>query len=222
MTVSLMYFSFSSLKRADIAVAALTITEEREKVVDFAVPFMYFTEDMLLKKTSFNNGSIDFLKFLNPFHSDVWFVTLATLVVISVSTFVINYFSPYGYKGANGRGTSEEFSFFNSVWFALACMLQQGSESQPRSLSGTVDSRDVTRSQSKHSRCSERKFPSVLIYCSNISDNCVVACSTFFFFPYYRSHSYRVLLVLHSCLGFNIHCKSRCIFDCEKCRGSHQ
>ena len=138
MTVSLMYFSFSSLKRADIAVAALTITEDREKVVDFAVPFMYFTEDMLLKKTSFNNGSIDFVKFLNPFHSDVWFVTLATLVVISVSTFVINYFSPYGYKGANGRGTSEEFSFFNSVWFALACMLQQGSENQPRSLSGAL------------------------------------------------------------------------------------
>ena len=137
MTVSLMYFSFSSLKRADIA-GALTITEGREKVVDFTVPFMYFTEDMLLKKTSFNNGSIDFLKFLNPFHSDVWFASLATLVVISVSTFVINYLSPYGYKGANGRGTSEEFSFFNSVWFALACMLQQGSENQPRSLSGAL------------------------------------------------------------------------------------
>lgn len=98
---------------------------------------MYYTEDMLLKKTSFNNGSIDFLQFLNPFHNDVWFATLATMVVISVSIFVINYFSPYGNKDANGRGTSEEFSFFNSVWFAVACMLQQGSESQPRSLSGT-------------------------------------------------------------------------------------
>ena len=174
---------------------------------------------MLLKKTSFNNGSIDFLKFLNPFHSDVWFATLATLVVISVSTFVINYFSPYGYKGANGRGTSEEFSFFNSVWFALACMLQQGSESQPRSLSGTLE---MLLARIRNSRCSERKFRSVLICCSRISDNCVVACSTYFFFPYYRSHSYRVLLVLHSCLGFNIHCKSRSIFDCEKCRGSHQ
>ena len=98
---------------------------------------MYYTEDMLLKKTSFNNGSIDFLQFMNPFHNDVWFATLATMVVISVSIFVINYYSPYGNKDANGRGTSEEFSFFNSVWFALACMLQQGSESQPRSLSGT-------------------------------------------------------------------------------------
>ena len=98
---------------------------------------MYYTEDMLLKKTSFNNGSTDFLQFLNPFHNDVWFATLATMVVISVSIFVINYFSPYGNKDANGLGTSEEFSFFNSVWFAVACMLQQGSESQPRGLSGT-------------------------------------------------------------------------------------
>lgn len=99
---------------------------------------MYYTEEMLLKKASFNNGSIDFLQFMNPFRIEVWFVTLASLVVISVSTFVINYLSPYGHKDANGRGTSEEFSFFNSVWFSLACMLQQGSESQPRSLSGTV------------------------------------------------------------------------------------
>ena len=138
-TVSLtFFFFFSSLKRTDIT-GHLTITEGREKVVDFTVPCMYFTEDMLLKKTSFNNGSINFLQFLNPFHSDVWFATLATLVVISFSTFVINYFSPYQYKGANGRGTSEEFSFFNSVWFTLACMLQQGSENQPRSLSGTVE-----------------------------------------------------------------------------------
>lgn len=132
------HHNFFFQQRADVAVAALTITESREKVVDFTVPFMYYTEEMLLKKASFNNGSIDFLQFMNPFRIEVWFVTLATLVVISVSTFVINYLSPYGHKDANGRGTSEEFSFFNSVWFSLACMLQQGSESQPRSLSGTV------------------------------------------------------------------------------------
>jgi len=60
----------------------------------------------------------------------------------------------------------------------------------------------------------------VLCY-SRVSDNCVVVC-TFFVFSFYRSHSYRVLLVLHSCLDFNIHCKSRGIFDSEKCRGCHQ
>ena len=103
--------------------------------MDFSVPYLYFTEEMLLKKTS-SSGTIDLLQFMNPFDNYVWFATLASLVVISVAVFVINYFSPYGYKDDNGQGTSEEFSFFNSVWFALACMLQQGADNSPRSLSG--------------------------------------------------------------------------------------
>ena len=129
---------FSSLfpKRANMALAALTITEKREKVVDFSVPFMYFTDDMLLKKTSSKEGTAVLMQFMNPFPNNVWFATLVTLVVVSVTVFVINYFSPYGYKDETGRGTSEEFSYFNSLWFALACMLQQGAENQPRSLSG--------------------------------------------------------------------------------------
>lgn len=116
-------------------VADLTVTERREKVVDFSVPYMYYTEEMLLKKTS-SSEAVDLLQFMSPFDDHVWFATLASLVVISIAVFVINYFSPYGYKDGNGEGTSEEFTFFNSVWFALACMLQQGADNSPRSLSG--------------------------------------------------------------------------------------
>ncbi len=73
---------------------------------------------------------------MNPFDNYVWIATLASLVVISVAVFVLNYFSPYGYKDNNSRGTSEEFNFFNSVWFALASLLQQGADNTPKSLSG--------------------------------------------------------------------------------------
>ena len=99
---------------------------------------MFYNADILLKKTS-SKENYDFLQFMNPFDNYVWFATLASLVVISVAVFVINYYSPYGYKDDNGRGTSQEFSFFNSVWFALACMLQQGGDNTPRSLSGSVE-----------------------------------------------------------------------------------
>ena len=121
------------LKHAHIAISSITITERREKVVDFSLPYMYYTEEMLIKKT---NAKIDLLQFLNPFHNDVWLATLATLVIFSTALFLINYCSPYGYKNGNGRGTSQEFSFSNSVWFALGCMLQQGAENTPRNLSG--------------------------------------------------------------------------------------
>ena len=123
-------------QRADLAVADLTITMRREKVVDFTIPYMFTTEDVILKKSS-SGETVDLLQFMNPFHSDVWFAKLATLLVVSVALFILNYFSPFGYKDDNDSGTSQEFNFFNSVWFSLACMLQQGAENQPRNLSGT-------------------------------------------------------------------------------------
>ncbi|XP_067047695.1 glutamate receptor 2-like [Acropora muricata] len=125
-------------KRADIALAALTVSEVREKAVDFSVPFMHYTDDILLKRRSSDEDNTFDTQFLQPFHSDVWFATLVTLVGISVLTFALNYFSPYGYKDKNGQGTSEDFSFINSVWFTWSCMLQQGAETQPRNLSGRI------------------------------------------------------------------------------------
>lgn len=124
-------------KRADIAAAAITVTERREKVVDFTVPYMYYTNELLIKET-FSAGAISLFQFMLPFHRHVWISTLASQVAIAIAVFVINYFSPYGYKDENGKGTSEEFSFFNSVWFSLACMLQQGGDNTPRSLSGRI------------------------------------------------------------------------------------
>ena len=99
---------------------------------------MHYTDDILLKKRSSDEGKTFNTQFMRPFQDDVWLATLVTLVVISVSTFALNHLSPYGYKDKNGQGTAEEFSFINSVWFTWSCMLQQGAETQPRSLSGTA------------------------------------------------------------------------------------
>ena len=67
-------YSPFSLKRADLAVASLTVTEAREKVIDFTVPYMFYTEDMLLKKWS-SKGKTDLLQFMNPFDNYVWCCT---------------------------------------------------------------------------------------------------------------------------------------------------
>ena len=39
-------FDYFVPKNADMAVADLTITEHRETVVDFTVPYMYYTEEI--------------------------------------------------------------------------------------------------------------------------------------------------------------------------------
>ena len=140
LTSQQLLFSFNSLtlidsQNADVAVGPLTATVLREKAVDFMMPFMCFTEDVLIRKQT-SEKEIGFLQFMNPFKLEVWFCTLATIVIISISVFIINYYSPYGYKQEDGKGTSEEFNYFNSLWFSVACMLQQGGDNTPRSLSG--------------------------------------------------------------------------------------
>lgn len=67
-----------------MVVADLTVTERREKVVDFSVPYMYYTQEMLLKKTS-SSKKIDLLQFMNPFDNYVWLATIACMVVISIA-----------------------------------------------------------------------------------------------------------------------------------------
>ena len=115
--------------------AALTVTAIREKTVDFTVPFKYATVDMIMRKETVKE--MDFLQFMMPFKNLVWVMVLVFLAVMTSAIFTLNYFSPYGYKDENGRGTSSEFNLFNSFWFALACMLQQGGDNTPRGLSGT-------------------------------------------------------------------------------------
>ena len=121
-------------QNADMAVGSLTITDEREEVVDFTVSIMSFTSDMIMKKRVAED--IDYLQFMLPFKIPVWLMLLMCILVMSCATFTLNYFSPYGYKNENGQGTSAEFNLFNSVWFSLACTLQQGGDNTPKCLSG--------------------------------------------------------------------------------------
>ena len=117
-----------------MAVSGTTASLERSKVVKFTISYMFFTEDMLLKKST--NKDLNFLQFMDPFEIEVWLMVLVCLFVVTVGTFVLNYYSPYGFKDENDKGTSEEFSWFNSLWFSLACMLQQGGDNTPKCLSG--------------------------------------------------------------------------------------
>ena len=112
-------------------ISDLTVTESREEVVDFSIPFMFYTEEMLVKKQH-SEGSIDLPQFMHPFHSDVWIATLFSLVVISIALFSINYFSP-----CEHLGNDDKLSLCDSVWFTVACMLQQASQYTPRNFSGT-------------------------------------------------------------------------------------
>lgn len=57
-------------QEADIAIAPLTITSERERVIDFSTPFMNFGISMMIKKPAKQNDGI--FSFMNPLSKEIW------------------------------------------------------------------------------------------------------------------------------------------------------
>lgn len=127
--------------RADLAVAPLTITYMREKVVDFSKPFMSMGISILYRKPNATNNG--FFSFLNPMTPDIWVYILLAYLGVSCVLFVIARFSPYEWYDAHpcnpGSDVVENnFTLLNSFWFGVGSLMQQGSELMPKALSTRI------------------------------------------------------------------------------------
>lgn len=60
---------FIVLQEADIAIAPMTITSERERVIDFSKPFMSLGISIMAKKQHQKAGMFSFL---NPLSKEIW------------------------------------------------------------------------------------------------------------------------------------------------------
>uniref|UniRef100_A0AAQ4Q1L5 Glutamate receptor n=1 Tax=Gasterosteus aculeatus aculeatus TaxID=481459 RepID=A0AAQ4Q1L5_GASAC len=127
--------------RADLAVAPLTITYMREKVIDFSKPFMNMGISILYRKPNTTNNG--FFSFLNPMTPDIWVYILLAYLGVSCVLFVIARFSPYEWYDAHpcnpGSDVVENnFTLLNSFWFGVGSLMQQGSELMPKALSTRI------------------------------------------------------------------------------------
>ncbi|PAA92177.1 hypothetical protein BOX15_Mlig030089g10 [Macrostomum lignano] len=123
---------------ADLAVASLTITYEREKVIDFTTPFMSLGLSILFKKPAKKKPHL--FSFLQPLSVHVWGYMLVAYITVSFVLFVVARFSPYEWRNPHPCNPDTEvlenqFSLINSLWFNIGSLMQQGSEISPRALS---------------------------------------------------------------------------------------
>ncbi|XP_068623895.1 glutamate receptor 1-like [Battus philenor] len=137
-------------KEADLVIAPLIVTLERETVVDFSKPFLSF--DVKPDKIEIPNTNTIF-SFLRPLSKEIWLCILFSIFAVSVVLFLVSRFSPCEWRVLtitdsqspehNEVATTKttvinEFSFWNSLWFSLGSFMQQGSDVTPRSLSGRI------------------------------------------------------------------------------------
>ncbi|XP_074644291.1 glutamate receptor ionotropic, kainate 2-like [Tubulanus polymorphus] len=121
-------------QKADLAVAPLSISYDREQVIDFTKPFMNLGITILGKKPEKKDPSL--FSFLSPFSNDVWALMLVSYVIVSLIIFVIGRFTPYEWQNPhpcdqNPDELENQFTFRNSFWFTIGSLMQQGSEIAP-------------------------------------------------------------------------------------------
>lgn len=127
--------------RADISVADLTITYERESVVDFTMPFMSLGIGILVKKPT--KASPKLFEFMLPLAPEVWIYLITAFVGVTLFLFMVARFSPYEWQNPHpceqeAEELSNDFTMKNTLWFTIGCLMQQGCDIMPGALSTRV------------------------------------------------------------------------------------
>ena len=92
-------------QKAEIALAALTPTHGRLKVVDFSPVLIYDETRILISSQSIESSPLSF-GFLDPFHSLLWIMFLLCVNVVLVFVWLLERLSPYGHYHKD-NGTQE-------------------------------------------------------------------------------------------------------------------
>lgn len=106
-------------KRADVGLSALTITPERESVVDFTTRYMDYSVGVLLRKAE---RTVDMFACLAPFDLSLWACIAGTVLLIGILVYLLNWLNPPRLP----MGSMSSTTLYNSMWFVYGSFVQQG------------------------------------------------------------------------------------------------
>ncbi|KAL0275564.1 UNVERIFIED_CONTAM: hypothetical protein PYX00_003378 [Menopon gallinae] len=125
-------------QKADLAIADLTITYDREQAVDFTMPFMNLGISILYRKPIKQPPNL--FSFLSPLSLDVWIYMATAYLGVSVLLFILARFTPYEWHNPhpcnpNPLKLENWFSLINSLWFAFGSLMRQSCNVLPKAVS---------------------------------------------------------------------------------------
>ncbi|XP_050440989.1 glutamate receptor ionotropic, kainate 2-like [Adelges cooleyi] len=124
-------------KKADLAMASMTINYARESVVDFTKPFMNTGIGILFKVPS--NEPSKLFAFLNPLATSVWTFMLVAYLAVSLSMFFLGRFSPYEWRPhTEEKHRQNRFTISNCFWFVAGVSLKQDAGITPKATSARI------------------------------------------------------------------------------------
>ncbi|ESO92173.1 hypothetical protein LOTGIDRAFT_121144, partial [Lottia gigantea] len=128
-------------RKADLAVAPLTISYVREQVIDFTKPFLNLGITILFKIPKSEKPGL--FSFLNPLAIEIWLYVIGAYLLVSFTIFVLARFSPYEWYNPHPCNPDSDtventFNLANSFWFTVGTLMQQGSDVNPRAVSTRI------------------------------------------------------------------------------------
>lgn len=120
-------------QEADMAIAPLTISSMRERVIDFSKPFMSLGISIMIKKPEKQKPGV--FSFMDPLSYEIWMCIIFAYLGVSIVLFLVSRFSPFEWQiedSINGPTFTNDFTILNSLWFSLAAFMQQGCDISPR------------------------------------------------------------------------------------------
>ncbi|XP_034090749.1 LOW QUALITY PROTEIN: glutamate receptor ionotropic, delta-2 [Gymnodraco acuticeps] len=105
-------------KRADVGLSALTITPERESVVDFTTRYMDYSVGVLLRKAE---RTVDMFACLAPFDLSLWACIAGTVLLVGILVYLLNWLNPPRLP----MGSVSPTTLYNSMWFVYGSFVQQ-------------------------------------------------------------------------------------------------
>nr|CAG4638241.1 EOG090X00ST [Cyclestheria hislopi] len=127
--------------KADLAIGDITISFQREQVVDFTMPFMHTGITILYKKPMKETPGLLF--FLSPLSMEVWIYIGIAFLGISLLLFILARMTPYEWNNPHPCNLESDIlenrlTFCNSIWFATGSLMLQGSDVPPKAISTRV------------------------------------------------------------------------------------
>ena len=130
--VTLVYLE-CGCQKADVAIAPLTISSQRERIVDFSKPFMQLGISIMIKKPEKQKPGV--FSFMDPLDLRIWLCIVLSYLGVSFVLFLVSRFSPYEWQiedHENGPSFTNDFTILNSLWFSLGAFMRQGCDISPR------------------------------------------------------------------------------------------
>lgn len=104
----------------DFAVGKFTISEDRDSVIDYTVPFWYEPAVIVQKKPSPQSLFI----YTRPFRAELWLAVAMAVLAISVCVTAINEANLHMQNGKRYTRLLEEGA--SALWYAYGAAVQQG------------------------------------------------------------------------------------------------